>query len=557
MSTTGGRSPAARSATSGRTSRMPAGAGVFRDIVDVGGGSPATAMATSFTVTPALRRPARCACAPSTRTPTACSRTSTRRRPRRWPRAHRRATRQRLPRGGRRRQHRACTSSAPTCSSSSSRSSIAERHAAGEDLLEPAAQLARAPSACARSTARFNNLVHGQTEFGASDTLFPLLLDPEFRNDQDGDVIDIERPGCRGGWSPTPTTPAPTQRRRRRSAHHLEPDRRPDRQQPGGVRACGESVTSPGLDGIFGTADDRQVYLHPEHDAGRRPVGALQHLDDVLRPVLRPRPRPGRQGRQRHGLHTAAAGRSAATVPAQRGDQLHGADARHPVRRSRRRRRPRHGRRRPSPRSNEQTTPFVDQNQTYTSHPSHQVFLREYELNATAIRFDRPLITNRNLVRRRVRQRRRRRTRRHGHTGPRSRRRRATCSASSSPTPTSLNVPLLATDALRQVHSRPPTASRSSSTGARPDGLVEARPGRQRWPRQPRCRPTRCAPAMPSWTTSRTTPRPCSARRAARDADADDVIDAGGRPDRPAPTTTNCSTRTSSPATAVATRTSA
>ena len=27
-----------------------------------------------------------------------------------------------------------------------------------------------------------------------------------------------------------------------------------------------------------------------------------------------------------------------------------------------------------------QTTPFVDQNQTYTSHPSHQVFLREYEM---------------------------------------------------------------------------------------------------------------------------------------------------------------------------------
>lgn len=29
-----------------------------------------------------------------------------------------------------------------------------------------------------------------------------------------------------------------------------------------------------------------------------------------------------------------------------------------------------------------QTTPFVDQNQTYTSHPSHQVFLREYEMNS-------------------------------------------------------------------------------------------------------------------------------------------------------------------------------
>ncbi len=30
---------------------------------------------------------------------------------------------------------------------------------------------------------------------------------------------------------------------------------------------------------------------------------------------------------------------------------------------------------------NNQTTPFIDQNQTYTSHPSHQVFLREYALN--------------------------------------------------------------------------------------------------------------------------------------------------------------------------------
>src|SRR4051812_8553728 len=29
-----------------------------------------------------------------------------------------------------------------------------------------------------------------------------------------------------------------------------------------------------------------------------------------------------------------------------------------------------------------QTTPWVDQNQTYTSHPSHQVFLRQYVLNA-------------------------------------------------------------------------------------------------------------------------------------------------------------------------------
>ena len=32
-----------------------------------------------------------------------------------------------------------------------------------------------------------------------------------------------------------------------------------------------------------------------------------------------------------------------------------------------------------------QTTPFVDQNQTYTSHPSHQVFLREYAFDANGM----------------------------------------------------------------------------------------------------------------------------------------------------------------------------
>ena len=42
---------------------------------------------------------------------------------------------------------------------------------------------------------------------------------------------------------------------------------------------------------------------------------------------------------------------------------------------------------------NNQTTPFVDQNQTYTSHPSHQVFLREYELNAAR----RPVATGKLL----------------------------------------------------------------------------------------------------------------------------------------------------------------
>ena len=59
-------------------------------------------------------------------------------------------------------------------------------------------------------------------------------------------------------------------------------------------------------------------------------------------------------------------------------DQLHGADPRH-----RRGRAPTASSARPttSGRSTPRP-PFVDQNQTYTSHPSHQVFLREYVLNA-------------------------------------------------------------------------------------------------------------------------------------------------------------------------------
>src|SRR5262245_21989579 len=42
------------------------------------------------------------------------------------------------------------------------------------------------------------------------------------------------------------------------------------------------------------------------------------------------------------------------------------------------------------------TSPFVDQNQTYTSHPSHQVFLRAYELNTAGA----PVATGKLIVNR-------------------------------------------------------------------------------------------------------------------------------------------------------------
>jgi hypothetical protein len=44
-----------------------------------------------------------------------------------------------------------------------------------------------------------------------------------------------------------------------------------------------------------------------------------------------------------------------------------------------------------------QTSPFVDQNQTYSSHPSHQVFLRAYEMRDGAPVSTGGLLTNRDI----------------------------------------------------------------------------------------------------------------------------------------------------------------
>ena len=78
---------------------------------------------------------------------------------------------------------------------------IAERNAAGEDLLDIIPN-SRVAFGLRTVDGSFNNLVNignvDQTEFGASDNLFPRLLDPFFRNDQDGDTFDANGPGPGG-----------------------------------------------------------------------------------------------------------------------------------------------------------------------------------------------------------------------------------------------------------------------------------------------------------------------------------------------------------------------
>ena len=84
--------------------------------------------------------------------------------------------------------------------------------------------------------------------------------------------------------------------RRLRPAHGQQPDRGPDRRAT--RPRSPPPVRRP-------EAPDGGHAVHPQRGPRRRPVRAVQLAVHALRPVLRPRPRPGHQGR-RHGVHAAA-----------------------------------------------------------------------------------------------------------------------------------------------------------------------------------------------------------------------------------------------------------
>ena len=66
---------------------------------------------------------------------------------------------------------------------------VAEAHAAGGDLVEIiGADATLLPVGLRTVDGSFNQLLSGNTQAGAADTLFPRLLDPAYRNDLDGDV---------------------------------------------------------------------------------------------------------------------------------------------------------------------------------------------------------------------------------------------------------------------------------------------------------------------------------------------------------------------------------
>src|SRR5262245_9457330 len=250
---------------------------------------------------------------------------------------------------------------------------FAERNAAGEALLDilPNAEV---PWGLRTVTGEFNNLIPGQSDFGAADGTFPGLGETLFRSTEFGQSYALT--------DVTIVDPAP------RVISNLIVDQTPNNpavvavaaQTPGAVL-----TTSPGLDGIFGTPDDTQVYFIPNQspDVGlAAPFNPWftffgQFFDhgldlvtkggnDIIFIPLQPDDPLFVPGSPTNFMIET---RATQTVHLAGADGLMGtADD--------------------IVKNENTTTPFVDQNQTYTSHPSHQVFLRAYTLDATGHAFN-------------------------------------------------------------------------------------------------------------------------------------------------------------------------
>jgi len=274
---------------------------------------------------------------------------------------------------------------------------IAEAHALDPDT--PLSELlpnVQVPFGLRTVDGSSNNLVSGQDAFGAADNIFPRLLDPVFINAEAGTsyqqtsgVVVDSQPRTISNLivdqtANNPAAYAAAYNPGLDGVLHTSDDVLKD-----GVQI----VTSPGLDGDFSTTgDNREVFFfqNTTPDAGlSAPFNAWmtffgQFFD--------------------HGLDLATKGGSGAIfVPLQPDDPLYveGSPTNFMV----------------LTRATNQpgadgvlgtaddihehtntTSPFVDQNQTYSSHPSHQVFLRAYEANAAGDPVATGgLITNRNL----------------------------------------------------------------------------------------------------------------------------------------------------------------
>ena len=234
---------------------------------------------------------------------------------------------------------------------------------AGTDLIDLLDDVL-SPIGMRTVTGEYNNLITGQQNFGATDNVFPRLLTPEFKDAEDLS-FDPDGPGPLQVGDPTSYTQTSgiVQDSSVRTISNLISDQTAD--NPAAVDANAGSGTD--LNGslfISNTAPDEG--LSAPFNSWMTLFG--QFFD--------------------HGLDLVGKGGSGAVfIPLQPDDPLY--DAASPTNFMVLTR----ATNQPGPdgvlgtaddvrEHNNSTSPFVDQNQTYTSHPSHQVFMRAYEATA-------------------------------------------------------------------------------------------------------------------------------------------------------------------------------
>ncbi|MBP2671980.1 MAG: hypothetical protein H6Q85_2046, partial [candidate division NC10 bacterium] len=276
---------------------------------------------------------------------------------------------------------------------------IAEAHASGQNLVDliPNTELAYGLRTVDGS---FNHLVAGQTEFGAADNTFPRMLDAAFRNDQDGDTFDADGPGPGGLITNTDyNVSGDVVDADPRLISNLIVD------QTANNPAAYAAAYDPGPDGVLGTADD-VLKDGVEIVTGTRTDGTTFQTFFIPNTA----PDEGLTASFNawmtffgqffdHGLDLVAKGGNGTVfMPLQDDDPLVlGADGvlgtADDLPAAQRFMVLTRATNQPGPdgvlgtaddihEHTNTTSPFVDQNQTYSSHPSHQVFLRAYELNA-------------------------------------------------------------------------------------------------------------------------------------------------------------------------------
>src|SRR5262249_55515884 len=251
---------------------------------------------------------------------------------------------------------------------------IAERNAAGESLLNILPNV-EVPWGLRTVDGTFNNIYLTQAEFGAADNNFLRLADSSFVTRGGANYAQVGGPVI----DPTP-----------RIISNLIVDQTAN--NPAAVAAAEQTpgsqlITSPGLDGIFGTADDRQVFFIPNQSPDVGLAAPFNPWFTFFGQVFD------------HGLDLVTKGNNGIIfVPLQADDPLVAgtdgifgtADDLPPALRFMVETRATVitlpgadgilGTADDVRENQNTTTPFVDQNQTYTSHPSHQVFLRAYEI---------------------------------------------------------------------------------------------------------------------------------------------------------------------------------